>query len=108
MARDKRLIRGIQTKAVHAGEEPDSVTGASAPNIVMSSTFVVKEPQAFSASGRDPNTPYVYSRWANPTVQQLQEKLASLEEAERCICFASGMAATSDYCLACSSQETNW
>jgi len=95
MARDKRLIRGIQTKAVHAGEEPDSVTGASAPNIVMSSTFVVKEPQAFSASGRDPNTPYVYSRWANPTVQQLQEKLASLEEAERCICFASGMAATS-------------
>jgi len=95
MTRDKELIRGIQTKAVHAGEEPDSVTGASAPNIVMSSTFVVKEPQGFSAANRDPDTPYVYSRWANPTVQQLQEKLASLEEAERCICFASGMAATS-------------
>ena len=94
MARDQQLIRGIRTRAVHAGEAPDASTGASAPNIVMSSTFVVDEPHGFSAVDRDPDSPYVYSRWGNPTVRQLEEKLASLEEAERCICFASGMAAT--------------
>ena len=94
MARDQQLIRGIRTRAVHAGEAPDASTGASAPNIVMSSTFVVDEPHGFSAVGRDPDSPYVYSRWGNPSVRQLEEKLASLEEAERCICFASGMAAT--------------
>ena len=94
MARDQQLIRGIRTRAVHAGEAPDASTGASAPNIVMSSTFVVDEPHGFSAVDRDPDSPYVYSRWGNPSVRQLEEKLASLEEAERCICFASGMAAT--------------
>ena len=36
-------IWGIQTQAIHAGEEPDPVTGASVPNLVMSSTFVVDE-----------------------------------------------------------------
>ena len=95
MSRDKSLIRGVRTRAVHAGENPDGLTGASAPNIVMSSTFVVEEPQGFSANNRDTNAPFVYSRWGNPSVRQLEEKLASLEEAEYCICFASGMAATS-------------
>ena len=94
MTRDQRLIRGVRTRAVHAGEAPDASTGASAPNIVMSSTFVVDEPHGFSAVDRDSDSPYVYSRWGNPSVRQLEEKLASLEEAERCICFASGMAAT--------------
>ena len=94
MTRDQQLIRGVRTRAVHAGEAPDASTGASAPNIVMSSTFVVDEPHGFSAVDRDSDSPYVYSRWGNPSVRQLEEKLASLEEAERCICFASGMAAT--------------
>jgi methionine-gamma-lyase len=95
MSKDRSLIRGVQTRAVHAGEEPDGLTGASAPNIVMSTTFAVEEPQGFSAADRDSNSPYVYSRWGNPSVRQLETKLASLEEAERCLCFASGMAATS-------------
>ena len=73
MARDQQLIRGIRTRAVHAGEAPDASTGASAPNIVMSSTFVVDEPHGFSAVDRDPDSPYVYSRWGNPTVRLLEE-----------------------------------
>ena len=95
MSKDKSLIRGVQTRAVHAGEEPDGLTGASAPNIVMSTTFSVEEPHSFSAANRGADSAYVYSRWGNPSVQQLEMKLASLEEAERCLCFASGMAATS-------------
>jgi cystathionine beta-lyase/cystathionine gamma-synthase len=86
--------RGIQTQAIHAGEVPDPVTGASAPNLVMSSTFVVDEEVSFSANNLTEEAPFVYTRWSNPTTQQLEEKLAVLEQAEACIAFASGMAAT--------------
>jgi methionine-gamma-lyase len=80
--------------AIHAGEGPDPITGASAPNIVMSSTFVLNEPVGFSAYDIPEDAPYVYSRWSNPTVRQLEDKLAALEQAPTCRCFASGMAAT--------------
>ncbi|MDP6768191.1 MAG: PLP-dependent aspartate aminotransferase family protein [Arenicellales bacterium] len=92
------------TRAVHSGESPDAATGASAPNIVMSSTFVIDEPVSFSAQDKPDDAPYVYSRWDNPTVTVLQDKLAALEEAEACRCFASGMAATSALLLSTLSQ----
>ena len=95
MGSDTDQRHGRRTLAVHAGESPDPHTGASAPNIVMSSTFVVDEPLGFSARSLAEDAPYVYSRWSNPTVAQLEEKLAALEQAEACRCFASGMAATS-------------
>ena len=38
--------------------------------------------------------PYVYTRWRNPTIRVLEEKLAALEGTEDCVAFASGMAAT--------------
>ncbi len=87
--------KGMQTIAIHGGEAPDPQTGASAPNIVMSSTFVVEEPISFSVNNMDENSPFVYTRWSNPTVRQLEIKLALLENAEQCIAFASGMAASS-------------
>jgi methionine-gamma-lyase len=86
---------GISTLAVHAGEEPDSKTGASAPNIVMSTTFIASPDASFSVEGMEENAPFIYSRWGNPTVDQLEKKLAALEGAESCIAFASGMAAIS-------------
>ncbi|HIF81249.1 MAG TPA: PLP-dependent transferase [Gammaproteobacteria bacterium] len=104
MANDNSLTRGFMTRAVHSGESPDAETGASAPNIVMSSTFVIDEPISFSAQDKPDDAPYVYSRWDNPTVTILQDKLAALEEAEACRCFASGMAATSALLLSTLSQ----
>jgi methionine-gamma-lyase len=104
MASDNSLTRGFMTRAVHSGESPDAATGASAPNIVMSSTFVIDEPISFSAQDKPDDAPYVYSRWDNPTVTVLQDKLAALEEAEACRCFASGMAATSALLLSTLSQ----
>ncbi|MEC8962371.1 MAG: PLP-dependent aspartate aminotransferase family protein [Pseudomonadota bacterium] len=104
MVNDDSLTRGLMTRAVHSGESPDAVTGASAPNIVMSSTFVIDEPISFSAQDKPDDAPYVYSRWDNPTVTVLQDKLAALEEAEACRCFASGMAATSALLLSTLSQ----
>jgi methionine-gamma-lyase len=92
--KDGRNSPGQRTLAVHAGEGPDPHTGASAPNIVMSSTFVLDEPVGFSAYDIPEEAPYIYSRWSNPTVRQLEDKLATLEQAQACRCFASGMAAT--------------
>ncbi len=83
----------LRTAAIHGGESPDPATGASAPNLVMSSTFVMHEAAGFSAHGVDEDTGYIYTRWSNPTVAQLEAKLAALEGAEACVCFASGMAA---------------
>ncbi len=41
----------------------------------------------------------IYTRWANPTIGQLEEKLARLENAESCAAFSSGMAASSSVLL---------
>ena len=84
---------GDQTKAVHAGEHPDPITKASSPNLVMSTTFVVEADTGFSVEGLESDDTWIYSRWGNPTVHQLEEKIAALEEAETAVAFASGMGA---------------
>lgn len=84
---------GAQTLAIHAGEEPDPITKASSPNLVMSTTFVVDADTGFSVENLQENDPWVYTRWGNPTVDQLEVKLAALEEGESAIAFGSGMAA---------------
>jgi O-acetylhomoserine/O-acetylserine sulfhydrylase-like pyridoxal-dependent enzyme len=60
-----RPRRGFRTRAVPAGEAPDPATRASAPNIVMSTTFVVDDADAqFSANAlaADPGAPRELSR----------------------------------------------
>jgi len=90
-----RSRRGFRTRAVHSGEAPDPSTRASAPNIVMSTTFVVADADAqFSANALAADAPFLYTRWANPTVRQLEAKLADLEGGEAAVAFGSGMAAT--------------
>ncbi|HSO47386.1 MAG TPA: PLP-dependent aspartate aminotransferase family protein [Rhizobiaceae bacterium] len=84
---------GLSTLAIHAGDEPDPVTGSVA-DIVMSSTYVVKEKAGFSAHDLGEETPFIYTRWGNPTVDGLQRKMSALEGTQATICFASGMAAT--------------
>lgn len=84
---------GDQTLAIHAGEAPDPVTRASSPNLVMSTTYIVDTDTKFSVEGLQENDPWIYTRWGNPTVHQLEEKLAALEEAETAVAFASGMGA---------------
>ncbi|MDH3218461.1 MAG: aminotransferase class I/II-fold pyridoxal phosphate-dependent enzyme [Gammaproteobacteria bacterium] len=96
--------KGIQTLAIHAGESPDPTTGASTPGLVMSSSFVVDEEISFSANNLSAETPFVYTRWDNPTTQRLEQKLAVLEQAEAAIAFASGMAASAAVLLAHLSQ----
>jgi methionine-gamma-lyase len=85
---------GERTTAIHAGEAVDPITRASSPNLVMSSTFAPTEVAGFSALNRAGYEGFVYARLSNPTVKQLEDKLAALEGAEAALCFASGMAAS--------------
>ncbi|MEM9851564.1 MAG: aminotransferase class I/II-fold pyridoxal phosphate-dependent enzyme [Pseudomonadota bacterium] len=86
---------GLATKAVHAGDAPDPTTGASAPPIHMTSTFVVSEDAGFSAADLTEDSPFLYSRWASPNLNALAAKVAALEGTEDALCLASGMAAAS-------------
>jgi cystathionine beta-lyase/cystathionine gamma-synthase len=87
-------IPGIDTLAVHAGEAVDPHTRASSPNLTMSATFLPRALTEFSANAEDASAGYIYARSSNPTVRQLEEKLAALEGAGDARCFASGIAAT--------------
>ena len=77
---------GFETLAIHAGQEPDSLTGAVVPPIYQASTF--KQDGVGGLRGG-----YEYSRTANPTRTALAECLAALEEGAAALAFASGMAA---------------
>ena len=82
---DEDITNGIETRAIHAGQEPDQETGAIMTPIYASSTF------AQDAPGDDRG--YEYSRTGNPTRTALEENLASLENGRFGRAFASGMAA---------------
>jgi len=77
---------GFETLAIHAGQEPDPVTGAVVPPIYQVSTY--KQDGVGGLRGG-----YEYSRSANPTRTALAECLAALEEGVAALAFASGMAA---------------
>lgn len=91
MAQELPAGAGPATRAIHAGEAPDPATGASAPGLAMSSTFVKDRPAGFSA--HDAGAGFIYTRWSNPTVRMLEAKIAALEGTEAAACFGSGMAA---------------
>jgi len=76
----------FETRAIHAGQEPDPTTGAVTVPIYQTSTY------AQEAVGQLKDG-YDYSRTANPTRRALEECLASLESAHHGIAYASGMAA---------------
>ena len=76
---------GFETRAIHAGSEPDPSTGAVVPPVSLATTF------AQSAVGEHQG--YDYSRTANPSRVALETCLASLEGAAHGRAFASGMAA---------------
>jgi cystathionine gamma-synthase len=77
---------GFETRAIHAGYEPDAMTGAVIPPIYASSTY--KQDGVGGLRGG-----YEYSRSANPTRTALEGALAAVEDGERGFAFASGLAA---------------
>jgi len=84
----------IETIAVHGGEFVDPATRSSSPNLVMSATFAPSEIMGFSARTEEDYEGYTYARSGNPTVAQLEAKLAAMEGAEAARCYGSGIAAS--------------
>ncbi|HSE32079.1 MAG TPA: PLP-dependent aspartate aminotransferase family protein [Pyrinomonadaceae bacterium] len=82
----------FDTLALHAGVYPDPSTGAMLTPIYQTTTYRQE------AVGRDKG--FTYSRSGNPTVSALERRLAALEGAEFCTCYATGLAATTALCLA--------
>ena len=85
---------GFGTRCVHAGQEdPDPATGARAPPIYQTTSYVFEEADhaadlyALDAEGD------VYSRFNNPTVAMLETRLADLENGTAAVATGSGMAA---------------
>jgi cystathionine gamma-lyase len=77
---------GFGTRAIHAGQEPDPVTGAVMTPIYYTSTYAQTAPGEHKG--------YEYSRTHNRTRYALEANLASLEGGAGGLCFASGLAAT--------------
>lgn len=75
----------FDTRAVHAGHEPDPLTGAVTPPIYTSSTF--------AQSGVGKTKGYEYSRSGNPTRERLERAVADLEGGRYGLAFSSGLAA---------------
>ena len=80
-----RTKNGFATRAIHVGQEPDELTGAVAPPIFATSTFVQQE------IGKHKG--YEYARVSNPTRDRLEKNLATLEGGIAAKVFGSGMAA---------------
>ena len=78
--------KGFETKAIHAGQQPDPTTGAIMTPIYASSTYVQDSPGVHKG--------YEYSRSHNPTRKALEDCIAALENGSGGFAFASGMAAT--------------
>jgi cystathionine beta-lyase/cystathionine gamma-synthase len=81
---------GFSTTAIHAGNEPDSATGAVSVPIYQTSTY--------AQEGLGKHKGFEYARTQNPTRLALEKNIAALEGAAFGFAFASGMSAT-DTCL---------
>ncbi|WP_423743839.1 O-acetylhomoserine aminocarboxypropyltransferase/cysteine synthase family protein (plasmid) [Haladaptatus sp. SPP-AMP-3] len=83
----------FDTRSVHAGQEPDPATGAVAPPLYQTTSYAFDDADhaadlyALEADG------HIYSRLSNPTVEMLEDRIASLEGGADAVATASGMAA---------------
>ena len=76
----------FETKAIHAGQQPDPTTGAVMTPVYLTSTY--------AQSGPGEHKGFEYSRTRNPTRDALQGCLSALENGKHALAFASGLAAT--------------
>ena len=97
----------LATVCVHAGDAMDAGGSPCRPldvPIVLSSAFGFASADEAASAFKGENDAYIYGRWANPTVEALEAKLAALEGTETACATASGMAAVSGAVLALCAQ----
>ncbi|MFT4921478.1 MAG: O-acetylhomoserine (thiol)-lyase [Haloarculaceae archaeon] len=91
---DEQSARGFGTRCLHAGqEEPDPATDARAPPIYQTTSYVFEDADYAADLYSLDTSGNVYSRFDNPTVSMLEQRLASLESGTAAVATGSGMAA---------------
>ncbi|WDG17443.1 O-acetylhomoserine aminocarboxypropyltransferase/cysteine synthase family protein [Microbacterium sp. Clip185] len=84
---------GFRTRAIHAGNIPDAVTGARALPIYQSTAFVFDDTEDAAARFALQKYGNIYSRLANPTTASFEERIASLEQGLGAVATSSGLSA---------------
>lgn len=89
---DEDTRRGFTTRAIHGGRIPDA-NKSVAPPIYQTATFRYDTVEEGARLGAETGPGYFYTRWANPTTDLFEQKVALLEGGEAALGTASGMAA---------------
>ncbi|MFB6300696.1 MAG: O-acetylhomoserine aminocarboxypropyltransferase/cysteine synthase family protein [Halobacteriales archaeon] len=87
------MTRGFRTQSVHHGHTPDPATGARAPPLYQTTSYVFDDADHAADLFALDTEGDVYSRISNPTVAALEDRLAALEGGTGAVATASGMAA---------------
>ncbi|MFT4904033.1 MAG: O-acetylhomoserine (thiol)-lyase [Natronomonas sp.] len=90
---DEERQLGFGTRCLHVGQGPEPETGAAAPPIYQTTSYEFPDADIAASRYALEDEGNVYSRIANPTVQALEERLASLEGGTSALATASGMGA---------------
>jgi O-acetylhomoserine (thiol)-lyase len=83
----------FDTLSLHAGQQPDPVTGARAVPLYQTTSYVFRDTDHAAALFNLERPGHIYSRISNPTVAVLEERIAALEGGVGTVCTASGQAA---------------
>ena len=89
---DPKFLK-FDTLSLHAGQQPDPVTGARAVPIYQTTSYVFRDTDQAAALFNLERAGHIYSRISNPTVAVLEERIAALELGVAAIATASGHAA---------------
>lgn len=89
---DAKFLK-FDTLSLHAGQQPDPVTGARAVPIYQTSSFVFQDTEHAASLFNLERSGHIYSRISNPTVSVLEERVAALEGGVGAVATASGQAA---------------
>ena len=83
----------FDTLSLHAGQQPDPVTGARAVPIYQTTSYVFRDVEQAASLFNLERAGHIYTRISNPTVAVLEERMAALEGGVGAVCTASGQAA---------------
>jgi O-acetylhomoserine (thiol)-lyase len=87
------MTDGFHTRSLHAGQDPDPATGARAPPIYQTTSYVFDDAEDAAERFRLDVEDNIYSRFSNPTIRTLERRLASLSAGTDAVATAAGMAA---------------
>src|ERR1700690_4653336 len=93
MASTPDRVFGFATRALHAGQQPDAVTGARAMPIYQTTSYVFEDTAHAAALFNLQRLGNIYTRIMNPTTAVFEERMASLERGVGALALASGQAA---------------